>query len=487
MRAIRAWALPCAALVSIWSTSCGAFDGIWDKQLSPGWCKDHPQDADCRREFPDAGPVTCSSNASCMAPTPACDLAGTMTCVQCVAPDQTTACGSTMPACGPDHACHACSKHADCATSSACLEDGSCAMETDVAYVEPLVGTGTTCSLAMPCKKVAEALGTGRRYVKLTGTVDEPIDVHGGRVVTFLADSTTTLTRTNGNGAVITVRDDGTSLAIYDLTIRNGQNSPSSIGCLIPAGSGAPTLSLTRTLITNNAGGGISAANGSLTITQSTISGNQGPGISATGGSLTITQSTISGNQGVGISATGGMLTIARSTVSLNPGGGLSIGGVGPVFDITNTYIFRNGDENSSTFGGLSLDFAIPGTNRLAFNTIVDNRANLGAASAGGVFCDAASFVAGNNLIFRNTGGSTTTAQTFGNCTYGNSFVVAAPAADNTPQFKHPNTTPFDYHLTAETPTTIRDAAGSCSIVDHDGYQRPFGGACDLGAAEYHP
>jgi len=41
------------------------------------------------------------------------------------------------------------------------------------------------------------------------------------------------------------------------------------------------------------------------------------------------------------------------------------------------------------------------------------------------VFCDQGAFVAGGNLIFRNTGGSTGSAQTFGNCTYGNSFVNA--------------------------------------------------------------
>jgi hypothetical protein len=358
-------------------------------------------------------------------------------------------------------------------------------METDVAYVEPLVGTGTTCSLAMPCKKVAEALGTGRHYVKLTGTVDEAIDVNGGRVVTFLADPTTTLTRTNGNGAVITVRDDGTSLAIYDLTIHNGQNNPSSIGCLIPPGSGAPTLSLTRTLIANNAGGGISTTGGSLAIIQSTISGNAGGGISATGGSLAITQSTISGNAGGGISAAGGTLTIARSTVSLNLAGGISIGGIGPVFDITNTYVFRNGDDNSSTFGGLSLSFAMPGSNRLAFNTIVDNKASNGSA---GIFCSATGFAASNNIVARNAlAGSTTApgAQTSGMCMHLTSKIQ--PDVTDLAFVDPDAPAPFIYKLTAAS-SAIDQATTPVPIdIDNDGDVRPQGAAKDVGADEYKP
>ena len=71
-----------------------------------------------------------------------------------------------------------------------------------------------------------------------------------------------------------------------------------------------------------------------------------------------------------------------------------------------------------------------------------------GAASAGGVFCDVSGFVAANNVVFRNTGGSSGTSQTFGNCTYGNSFRAAGSGAtDNTPMFASPNAQPYDYFL----------------------------------------
>jgi hypothetical protein len=53
--------------------------------------------------------------------------------------------------------------------------------------------------------------------------------------------------------------------------------------------------------------------------------------------------------------------------------------------------------------------------------------------------------------------------------------------------FAHPNGPPFDYHLTAASPSTIVDAAGSCTGTDFDGDARPVGAACDLGADERKP
>ena len=150
---------------------------------------------------------------------------------------------------------------------------------------------------------------------------------------------------------------------------------------------------------------------------------------------------------------------------------------------LTNNYVDHNGNDVTASFGAFSLK---PNPeSKVEFNTIVDNKANLGAASAGGVFCDVDGFTYNNNIIFRNTGGPSASTQTFGNCSVGNSFVLAAPAADNTPQFVHPNTPPFDYHLTAATPLTIRDAGGACTGQDFDGDTRPINGACDLGADEY--
>ena len=150
--------------------ACSALDSLWGKHLRQGFCEDHPTDEECRRTYPDAD-NRCVSNASCMAPTAVCDLQGSRMCVQCIAPDQVAACTGTTPTCGADHACHACSNHEDCPLSAACLPDGSCALTTDVAYVDPAHGGGIMCTSSMPCKKVSDALATPRPYIKLIGTI----------------------------------------------------------------------------------------------------------------------------------------------------------------------------------------------------------------------------------------------------------------------------------------------------------------------------
>jgi hypothetical protein len=330
-----------------------------------------------------------------------------------------------------------------------------------VAYVDPAaMPNNSACTFVAPCTKVSKALETRRPYIKFSGTTDEAVTIDSGRSVTLLADPGAKLTRSSG-GAILTVRDDNTTLGIYDLTVADAPN-PGGIGLLVPPSSGNPKISLVRATLDNNPGGGLSVAGGTLTIAQSTISGNQGGGIVVSGAALTISRSVISAN------SSGGIQMTTESVVSL-----------------LNNFIHHNGNDVASAFGALSLKPAVG--SRVQFNTLVDNKANLGAASAGGIFCDISGFVADANIVFRNTGGASASVQTFGNCTYGNSFIMAAPAGDNTPQFLHPNTLPFDYHLTALTPTAIRDAAGACTGVDFDGQTRPVGAGCDLGADEYNP
>ena len=372
-------------------------------------------------------PTPCTSNDQCAEPTGVCDVTGSMTCVQCT-PDQPGACTGATPACGEDRTCRACQAHPECPASDACLPDGSCVDPAQIAYVKPpsLGGTDNpSCTLAMPCTKVASALATGRPYVKLAGTNDEGGTVSiDSRNVILLAERDAKLVRTS-NGLHVEVK--GTSqVEIYDLEI-SGATGAQGFGISMPTGNTA-TLTLRRVKVSDNAGGGIVANGGTLTISQSTISGNQGRGISSDAGTLTISQSTISENQGGGISMMNGTFGI-----------------VGNVF-------FANGTQ-TGTLGGISISTTQNVPNRLEFNSFNSNQTQLGIGSA--IHCIAGSFTARNNIMSGN-GTLTNMEQVGGTCAHTYSIVrpgmlpsgVGNSSAD--PLFV--NTTTGDLHLSPGSP-----------------------------------
>lgn len=494
MSARYAW----LAMLGVLVAAAAGCSSILGDKLNPTYCAAHPTDPDCHTLVPDAG--GCMSSAQCSSPTPACAL-DTMTCVQCTAADhgacmgstpvcatdtmscvqctatEHDACTGTTPVCGSDTACRKCSAHSEC-SSSACLPDGSCGDDTNVAYVDP-AGMGTMCTKAAPCKKASDAVKTNRPFIKMQGTTNDQVSVSTS--VTFLADPGAKLTDTM-NGILLKI-DGSSQVAIYDLEIggASGMNTP---GIFVQPSSTA-TVTLVRAKLADNTGAGISVNSGTVNISQSTISGNTGQGISMTNGIVTVDQATVSTNTGGGISTSGGMLTVSRSTIASNNGGGILTSAT--AFTIRNNFIHHNGNTTTAAAGGVGTAGIID-PSVLEFNTIVSNLADSESLSVGGVLCDHTGFVAPNNLIFRNTGGATGNVQTLGSCSPGNSFVSAGTGpVDNTPMFVHPNSPPYDYHLTTASPSTIVDAAGSCTGTDFDGDTRPVGAACDLGADERKP
>jgi len=406
--------------------------------------------------------VSCHADQDCSGATPVCDLQGSRVCVQCTT-SKPFACMGVTPMCGADNACHGCTAHAQCG-SSVCLPDGSCALESSIAYVTPS-GTDGACTKSSPCKTLDAALKQSRAIVKMApGLVkDTKTTTIDGQTVTIVADAGAQLDR-DGDGPVLAVTGAGAVVQIYDLEITGASGTAGADGIQLTANGGTPSLSLTRV----------------------TVDGNQGNGIAAAGGMLTIGQSSITSNQAAGVTISAGTLSLSRSVISANQGGGIVMTGSGTQFTINSNFIYRNGNNLTASVGGLSL---IPSSNsHFEFNTIVDNQAKVAGTSAGGVFCDEPGFAAAHNLIFRNAGGATGNVQTVGVCTYGDSLnMPGASNVDNSPGFAHPNALPFDYHLTATSPTSIVDAAGPCTSVDFDGDTRPVGNGCDLGADERTP
>jgi len=199
-----------------------------------------------------------------------------------------------------------------------------------------------------------------------------------------------------------------------------------------------------------------------------------------------LVHTTLDNNPGGGILASGGSLTVSQSTISNNHGGGISANGGNVTFDITNTFVYRNGDDSTSLFGGLNIGITTAGSNRLAFNTIVDNKAFIGS---GGIACGLTAFMAPNNIIARNSlagnTGSANAQVTAGGCSYPTSKIQSDV---NGLAFVHPDVPgPFSYKLMAGS-AAIEQATTPVAIdVDNEGDTRPQGTQKDIGADAYKP
>jgi hypothetical protein len=419
-------------------------DLILGNELNPKYCAAHPDDADCLREMP-TGHFPCKSSADCVGQQgePACTEPGKNgfgICVQCTVSD-TAACVGTTPLCGEENVCRGCSKHADCA-SAACLPDGSCVDEGTIAYVAGM-GTGTACTRTAPCGTLAAAVGKGKAYVKVAAGAavkDTQVTVIDGKAVTILADEGAKLDR-DGDGAILEVRSAGADVKIFDLEITGASGSSGANGIDVSPNGGAPKLTLTRVKLT----------------------GNQGLGLSSTGGAVTVTQSTIAGN-------TGGGVSITNAT-----------------FDITNNFIYRNGNSTTATVGGASIAPMAGSASVFAFNTVADNQIQNSGALAGGVFCDTSGFAAVNNLVVRNyvnNDPNRANANTSGLCTFPTSTIAANVTGLS---FARPDDNPYDYHLKAGSSAIDQAISQSTVAVDVDGDARPQGAQKDIGADEYKP
>lgn len=361
--------------------------------------------------------------------------------------------------------------HSQC-ESRVCLPNNSCGTSVDVAYIDP-AGNGTACMRSSPCSSIEAALATRPAYLKFAGTSSSNDGIKfTDQNLVILAESRAELTRATA-GPVITV-DGSSQISIFDLEII-GATGPEGTGISMPVGNTA-NVSLQRVVIRDNAATGLQVGGGNTaTVSHSTITGNAGAGVSAQASTITITQSTIRGNTGLGVQSDSSMVNVTQSTIGSNIGGGVKIN-TPTELNMANNFIVGNGSETAAV-GGIDIQVGSATIQALQFNTIVDNRKRTEQSSAAGIVCYGR-IVVPNNLIFRNTGGDASNAQTAGDCSYGNSLLTTP----SLPGF----VSATDYHLTPATPVgTIRDSFSCSGQIDIDGDARPQGGSCDLGADEY--
>lgn len=406
---------------------------------SEKYCGLHPEE--CGIDASIGG--TCTTRDQCAAPTPACDTASMM-CVQCTA--NTDCMSATAPVCSPSHTCGGCRFHSDC-PSDACLPDGSCAPEGDVAYVEAPTGTGGgSCDKLNACGKVMQGVASLKKVIKLTGTSDEGVVIQDRAAgLTIVGDSTARVLR---SGGIVFDVSGTTRLVIAGVTIGSTLPTNSTGITLAPNSSGS--VELHRVVVQNHIGGGIRVADGELRVFESSILDNFG--------------------------------------------GGVSVGLTAKKYILRNNFIIANGKATggaipASPYGGVLLEADAGGTFEL--NTVALNLSS--GVRRAGVHCEGPSNLAPNNIVVGNydaANGMTDGTQvnnTGTACQFQNTVRLGDGSSLG---FAGYMATPPDLHLTAASPPTVRDAAGDCAArapIDVDGEARPFGSACDLGADEYRP
>ena len=233
--------------------------------------------------------------------------------------------------CGGAAGC-ACVQHSDCGsmlcafTVDPDIGQGSgatCADTTTVAYVTP-TGTATTgCTQTSPCGTVNQALTTKLRYIAVTGTIHDNVDISSNQPV-----------------------------SIYGISDGAGVLSVSGSDVLTLAGLAADVQLADLVFSGASAGNGVS--------------------LTGSGATLEMLRCTVENNALIGIVSTGvdAELTMTRSTVESNNVGGIDIEQGNFIF--TNDFIVRNGNT-SNTIGGVTVgSHAAPGS-RFEYNTVVAN------------------------------------------------------------------------------------------------------------------
>lgn len=362
----------------------------------------------------------------CVAPNLACDTSTNM----CVACNSSLDCDETKPVCD-NHDCRACKDHTEC-PSGACLPDGSCAPAGSVAFVMEGATDNPMCSAITPCGHVAAALDTMQPNIKISGTINEHVVIDSvTRVIVGAPDARLT--------------------------------SPASVGSILDV-TGSSTITVAHLTIC-----------GAMT---------QNIGITLHGGTLTLDHMTIDSCNNGGITVTSGRLILRQSTVSNNINGGIDFANVPSSFDISNNFIFRNGQTSNGLVGGIRLlMFSNDGTNRLEFNTIVDNHIATSSTRAGGITCDTPGVSTANNIVARNDVNGdrgVTNANVVGVCNYLTTYVNPDVSLL---MFKSPDSN-FDYHIQPGSAAIDMGTTISTINYDFDGNPRPAHAADDQGANE---
>lgn len=440
-----------------------------------------------------ANPAFCSLDTDCQNGF-RCD--DSHSCVEVVLECQTNPdCADTARPICDNNTCRACTVDPEC-SSTVCRPDGACELADNVIYVSPGGPESGECSIERPCD-----LGFAKS--KLTATRSTIRLTPGSYTLTreFLVDSTPAIVvgdRTSvvkqanvgpsfhvSSGSSLSLRGfaaetgiacDNATLSISDLNL---DHPTSEIRSWIVGANCEVSVSGSELIASRQHG--IAVTGGTLAVVDTRIANSQGSGLSCSNSTCSVNRTSILGSLLVGLDATPVSLELHRSLLTGNLQGGVR--SVGGTLDVTNNFVFRNGNSKDATFGGMRLEPA-NGSNRIQHNTIVFNDSDPFASPllAGGLFCKFAG--ASNNLIYNNFSGNNTmpNSQTGGGCDFTGSLIVNGDGT-NEMHFVSPIAEPFDYHLADELSPAVNSGLPGTVTEDFDGDPRTS--SPDIGADEF--
>lgn len=387
--------------------------------------------------------------------TPAC-LTPPGQCVECTSSALHCQQPDTDPICDLEtYACRPCASHAECQAPvgvGICeLETGRCLPEDEVIFVDAgasdCPGLGTLQSPFCVLQDGVDETTLLRRTVLVADGTYDRIQVRDRQVTLVAPGQGAIITPLANNEHVVSVASINTgfitSLSAEGFTIRDGGGSGIGVFCSTIT-SAHPSVHLTRSIVTNNAGGGISANNCIMTVENSSISANAGRAVSTTHSALTMDSNVISQNAGGGISVTSSVIAVVNNVIVLN-------------------------GTPSGDVGGVWINQAL-GDSLFEFNTIANNVAKDDILVFAGINCLSA-FPIRSSIIYENSPNDLSPACT---CSY------CHVTGDADPLFVGGG----DYHLQASSPCIDGADPGATLGHDIDGEVRPQGAGYDIGADE---